>query len=112
MKALQKLCVAGFTVCMCLNAATLSAEPSGASLPATRPAGEPIAQLVAGKAAGTFHLVYQGKAQLAVAGQCELVASVRDALRRDIGRMKANDSNDFRFEADVPPGSYYLTISP
>jgi outer membrane protein assembly factor BamB len=89
-----------------------AADANQPAPPATRPTGEPVAQLAAGTAPGTFHLVFHGNARLAGAGHCALDVSVLDARFSDLAAMKLDDAKAFDLEADLPPGSCYLVVSP
>ena len=79
---------------------------------ATRPASDSVAQLRAGKAAGTWRLSYSAKVELGVAGHCDTTARISDYFNAEQAKFGVGPATNFTFEADLKPGSYYLDVVP
>src|SRR5262249_43343856 len=98
--------------CTCLTSA-----PAWSQTPATAPVAqkaiEPVAQLEPGKEPGTFHLVYEGRAELSMPGHCALKVTLAE-FPNPIGVVaaKLTDAGPFKAEADVRPGTHVIPVAP
>jgi streptogramin lyase len=82
------------------------------SSPTTLPAVEPIAKCGPGKAAGTFHMVYRAQIKLLVPGSTASTVSVTDSIGNEVLVSSIGNATQLAIEADLVPGSYYVTVAP
>lgn len=87
-----------------------SAGPmASAAAPSTN---TPAVQLKPGRALGTFHFARQSRATFTMNGSCELIASFKDVWMDVAASIAVRDPHDFTIEADLRPGTYWISVAP